>query len=285
MWLKEMFTWVEEEYGLRIVTGTFGAWKTKYTFMEAFLRKQENPNWVIISNIPYNDIDWNPLTDILFSSKEDLRLVLRYVFDYLKDTNYPYFLAWQTFVPIKIIIDEAHLYYFSRDFKAFDMEMMTILTQCRKRLITIYFITQELWQIDKFLRRLCPDVIVYNKTWRNLVAKSHMYFISTEKTDMSDEFNVEEISTKTIWRDSRRLYFNKNLKAFFDQKYLTYYICWAENLFDRSKEDFNQFLHNKYWDILLDNSTRYDYEDSDFPDYQSDTQQQLNEDIQVPKVN
>lgn len=252
---------IDPEYWLRIVTGTFGAGKTKNTFLEAFLRKQQNPNWVVISNIPYKDINGDPLVDIVFSSKNDLREILKHVFTYLKDTNEDQFLREEVFPPIRIIIDEAHLYYFSRDFKAFDLEMMTILTQCRKRLVTIYFITQELWQIDKFLRRLCPEVIVYTRWSFNLTEKNLMYFISTEKSDVADEMNVECLSTQTIRRDWLRLFFDKSLQAFFDQKYLTNFICGASDLYLWSYPEFKEFLSFRRNEILLD----MEYEKWDSP--------------------
>ena len=118
----------EWEFGMRLITWTFWAGKTKNTFQEAFLRKQQNPDWIIISNVPYKDLDWNSLVDISFNSKQDLKTLLEHLYRYLQDTNHTEYLQDMLFVPIKIIVDEAHLYYFSRDFKAFDMEMMTILT-------------------------------------------------------------------------------------------------------------------------------------------------------------
>lgn len=243
--LLDLIRWVEEEYGLRLVTWTFGSWKTKNTFREAFLWKLQNPYWIIISNIPYKDFEWNDLVDISFDSKDDLRMVLNYVFDYLRDTNTFDILKEWLFVPIKIIIDEAHLYYFSRNFKSFDMEMMTILTQCRKRLVSIYFITQELNQIDKFLRRLSPEVIEYRITSLGLVRKDLYYFKSTEQSDINDVYNVELLQSKLIWWDKLVLFFTPKLKNFFEQRFLTYYICWAKSTFSMSYYDFLNFIKER----------------------------------------
>lgn len=242
----------EWEFWMRLITWTFGAWKTKNTYQELYLWKHLNPNWILISNVPYKDRDWNSLVDISFNSKTDLKTVLQHIYEYLRDTNYLDYIKQSVFVPIKLVVDEAHLYYFSRDFKSFDMEMMTILTQCRKRLITIYFITQELWQIDKFLRRLCPEVIVYNKETLWLFRKNLMYFKSTEKSDIADEYNVEMLDTKIVWRDWLRLWFNKDLKEFFSQKYLTYFICGVGDSYKLQYSDFYSFIENRRQNILTD---------------------------------
>lgn len=245
MGLLDRIRWIDEEYWLRIVTGSFGSGKTKNTYREAFLRKQKNPDWILIANTPYENIDGTPLVDIPFSSKKDLQNVLSYLFIYLDQTNTNIILKDQYFPPIRLIVDEAHLYYFSRDFKSFDMEMMTILTQCRKRMVTMYFITQELSQIDKFLRRLAPEVIMYTKWPLNLVYKSLYYFKSTEKSDISDEYNVEEISSRIVWWDKLVLWFNKDLQTFFDQRYLTNYVCWLSSLFIMTYIDFFNFIKER----------------------------------------
>jgi len=240
----------EWEFGMRLITWTFWAWKTKNTFQEVFLWKIQNPDWVVISNIPYKDVDWKNLVDISFNSKQDLKTLLEHLYRYLRDTNTFEYLQDSVFVPIKIIIDEAHLYYFSRDFKSFDMEMMTILTQCRKRLVSIYFITQELPQIDKFLRRLCPEVIVYTRWSLWLVYKNLMYFKSTERSDIADDYNVEMLSSRIVWRDWLRLFFNKDLQKFFDQQFLTYYICGAWDIYSLDYAWFFSFINNRRNQIL-----------------------------------
>lgn len=251
---------VNIEYWAYIITWIFWSGKTKNTYLEAFYRKQQNPYWIVISNIPYKDIDWNDLVDIHFNSKSDLTLLTKYLFDYLAETNLPEILKVWIFPPIFFILDEAHLYYFSRSHKDFDVNFLTLLTQCRKRLVTMYYITQELAQLDKQFRRLSPNIYIYSKWfwfWKRIdqwwtrkyqrTYKSHYYMTQRETTvDIENAFNSELIKETLIRPDPRRLFFNKKLKAFFDQKYLTNYICGSNDVFFLSYWEFlNILIKNK----------------------------------------
>ena len=140
-------------YWLRLITGAFGIWKTKNVFQSAYLWKKDNPEGILISNIKYDFVD------ILFNSKKDFDFIMKDIVQYIRDTNnYDELKKSIDFPPIKIIVDEAHLYLFAREFKSFTKDLLLVLTQCRKRDISIDFITQELWQIDVFIRRLCPYI-------------------------------------------------------------------------------------------------------------------------------
>jgi len=90
-----------------------------------------------------------------------LNTILLRLKKYIQETNIETFFKTATWLPIRVVVDEAHLYYFSRDFKKFDFDTLLILTQCRKRKVSIDFITQELAQIDVFIRRLVPYVSRY----------------------------------------------------------------------------------------------------------------------------
>jgi hypothetical protein len=56
--------------------------------------------------------------DFYFNSKKDFDFILRDLVQYIHETNEDEELKKSiTFPPIKIIVDEAHLYLFARDFK------------------------------------------------------------------------------------------------------------------------------------------------------------------------
>lgn len=245
-----MFTWLtNQEYWLRLVTWHFWAWKTKNVFQEAFFWKQKNPDGLLIANIPYDFVD------IHFNSKADLNLILSHILAYIEATNTIEDMKEAIFPPIKVLIDEVHCYYFARDFKAFDKDVMTIITQCRKRRITIDFISQELAQLDVFIRRLTPLVLYYEKFifW----FKKAILFraLQNEATDVWQETAFEELDRTRLRPDNRVLFFNKKLKHYYEQKYLTYYVVWfTDVLKERTFEQFKAKqleLYEKYWYLFL----------------------------------
>lgn len=226
------------DYGLRLVGGSFWAWKTKNVFQNAYLWKKENPKWLLIANVPYDFVD------IYFSSKDDLNKVLMYLKRYIEETNIVEFMkAWYK-IPIKLIIDEWHIYYFARDFKALDKEILLILTQCRKRRISIDIITQELRQIDVFMRNLSPYVYWYNDIFLWVRKQSVFYMPNGDVTNVTDE-KVEEIDKEFLMPDRWQKLFNRGLQTFFDQRFLTYHIIWLWSHFQLSYDEFYDYLKNK----------------------------------------
>ena len=210
-----------EWYWLKLITWTFGAWKTKNVFQSAYLWKMLNPDWIIISNLDYDFVD------IVFDSKEDFDFVLKDLVQYVRDTNNIDELKSSiNFPPIKIIVDEAHIYLFARDFKWFTKDILLVLTQCRKRDISIDFITQELWQIDVFIRRLAPYIQYFQTLSFGLRKQSMLYSLDAEATSMRDELSFEEVDSSYLLPDSWALFFKKKLQRFYDQKYLTKYVIW-----------------------------------------------------------
>lgn len=243
--LKSLVSWVDQDYGMKIITGQFWRGKSKYSYMEAFLRKQQNPDWILISNVPYKNIDWESLVDIFFNSKQDLAKVLECLKYYIDLTNTEDILQEMYFPPIRLIIDEAHVYFPARWFKEFNADMFDIMTQCRKRSILITFITQEIPQLDKAIRRLVPEVISYEPSTLWLVRKRLYLFKSTEQSDIANDFNVTLLSSRIILRDWIRLLFNRDLQAFFDQRFLTLYVCWLHSVFELSYQSFFKLINDR----------------------------------------
>ncbi|MEI6774983.1 MAG: hypothetical protein WCL18_09820 [bacterium] len=150
--------------------------------------------------------------------------IIEYISSYIADSNTSDRFKAKDFPLIRIIIDEAHLYFFSRDFKALNKTALLILTQCRKRFIQVDFVTQELAQLDVFMRRLMPYVMNYEKWLFGFQRATMYYFKVAEVSDIGDELKVEQLETEYIRPDRVQTRFNKELEHYFAQRYLTYYV-------------------------------------------------------------
>jgi len=250
-WKVTLFNmWFGEGYWLRLITWEFGSWKTKNVFQSAFLWKKANPNWILISNLKYDFVDF------YFNSKKDFDFLLRDLVRYIHDTNNLDDLKKSIeFPPIKIIVDEAHLYLFARDFKGFTKDILLVLTQCRKRDISVDFITQELWQIDVFIRRLCPYIEYFQKLPLGLTKQSILYSLDVEGTSMKNEEMFEEVESSWLLPFSRWPVFNKKIKDYYDQKYLTKFVIGYENVryTDEDKSDTFSKRYPEFKDKMLKN--------------------------------
>lgn len=247
-------TWFGEWYWLRLITWEFGSWKTKNVFQSAFLWKKQNPNWILISNLKYDFVDF------YFNSKKDFDFLLRDLVRYIHDTNNLDELKKSIdFPPIKIIVDEAHLYLFARDFKWFTKDILLVLTQCRKRDISVDFITQELGQIDVFIRRLCPYIEYFQKLPLWLTKQSILYSLDVEWTSMKNEDMFEEVESSRLLPFSRWPIFNKKVKDYYTQKYLTKFVIGYENVrySDEDKDDSVSKRYPEFKEKMLKNLEEY----------------------------
>ena len=240
-------------YGVRLVTGAFWAWKTKNVFKESIFRKKQNPNWLIIANVPYSHVD------ITFNTVEDLQLLLQYISKYIDDTNDLDTLKKDTYRPLLLIVDEAHVYFFSRNFK-WNMNQDSIITntQCRKRNIMINYITQDLAQLDVFMRRLCPNVTFYRRYFFFFTIALNLYYKVAEATDIGDEYSVEIESRYFVRPDRLQKKLHPIIRPFFEQKYLTKYVIWYTRSFTLSYKDFFWLLTNTNDLTILPKSKKSD---------------------------
>ena len=236
-------------YWVKIITWEFWAGKTYNVFYEAYKRKLSKENPFIISNIPYS---W---VDLVYTWIEDLQKVFKVLVEYAQNTNDKDTLnEYWKFRPIIFILDEAHLYFFSRWFsKNFNKEQLIILTQVRKRKISMYLITQELAQLDSTFRRLVPAVRKYYKglgwyrRWTD-------YYFKKDDTDVKDE----NIADKTWgWflaggflapaiKATLAKWFNLKTKDFFDDYWTSYFITWFWKNID-DEFDLEKFMDLVYW--------------------------------------
>ena len=235
------------DYWVKIILWEFWSWKTYNVYYEAYLRKLSKENPYIIANVPYYFVD------LCYSSVDDLIKIFKVLVDYSDITNKKEILQdYDWFRPIIFILDEAHLYFFSRWFsKNFNKEQLIVLSQVRKRKISMYLITQELAQLDSTFRRLVPAVRKYYYWfgfWRWYVD----YYLKKDDTDIKNE----EISDKVGWWPVFGSYLAPKIKyfflkilnskklAFFRDYWTSYYITWFEKKINVLT--LNSFLNDLY---------------------------------------
>jgi len=78
--LSDLFAW-SPDFGIRIIAGDMWAWKSFNVYQDAFLWKLRNPDWILISNIPYDFVDYR------FSRNSDLDQILLFLINYMVLTN------------------------------------------------------------------------------------------------------------------------------------------------------------------------------------------------------
>ena len=140
--------------------GNFWSWKTFGTFLEvAQLDKEKN---FIIANVPYKFVD------LFYSLPDELYAIIENLEKWIRATNddvETYYLNQFDYKNIVLIVDEAHLYFNARkrDKGGLMERLDVILTQCRKRNIKIFFISQRMKRVDINIRRMTDFVIRYKK--------------------------------------------------------------------------------------------------------------------------
>lgn len=240
------------DYWVKFVVWDFWAWKTKNLFQFWYLWKKENPNWILIANIPYDFVD------IFFDSKDDFDCLMKDLVQYIRDTNSVEFLKQgKEFPPILILWDEIHEYLFSRDFKNFSKDVVLVLTQCRKRSIEINCISQRLTQVDVFLRRLVWLFHVFKNVGNpkfGITKQMIKECIDPESNNIDDDLAYETLETCIILPAVRHPVLKKRLSSYFEQKYLTYYVVWWVNKYanddDIDKLNKKELVYSHRYDEL-----------------------------------
>jgi len=137
---------------IEIFTGRLGGGKTYSAvqrLIKLFLR-----GGIVYTNIKLN----HDAINSYFIKKHGLQLDLNRQAVFLSNDQigefYKYVTAGQDDVPTMVIIDEAQLFFNSRDWAKTGREVLTFLTQTRKVQVDIILITQHQDNIDKQFRRL-----------------------------------------------------------------------------------------------------------------------------------
>lgn len=224
-----------QTFWVQVVVWLSGTWKTKNEFQKAYKWKQERiksgRKHIIIANVPYDFVD------IFYSSNKDLKNIWDWIYKYIKDTNDPATL-WLLDIPdIYWIMDEAHQYFFSRDFKNIDANAVKVTPQIRKRFIELTVITQNVWQLDLFFRRLSEYTVEYTHGNFLYHAVRNVYYNKlVAPNDLWDVTQAELVDTKNIpkkkWYNLLSKYlpwWNIDYKPFFQQEYLTEFVICPDD--------------------------------------------------------
>lgn len=186
-------------YGCYLIMWNFKAWKTYWTFLDLYeLDKRKN---FIIANIPYKKVD------LFFATPEDLFCIFDDLDIWIKDTNSDLSsYDEKKYKNIHLVVDEAQLYFDARKWNKADLldRLKIFLSQCRKRNISVYFITQRTALIDKTIRRYADFVIRYKRVkflllWIQRCFKS-LYENEADISDINGEdWQNVYVSTEKSW--------------------------------------------------------------------------------------
>lgn len=266
------------QYWLNFVMWNFWAWKTFWTYLDLFdLDKKEN---YIISNVPYSIVDY------YFSTSEQLINVFDILEQYMYNTNEDlenYFDMSTKQKNIILVVDEAQIYLGARESltKASILNRLKlVLTQCRKRKIKVFFITQRLSQVDIYVRRLSDFVVEYNR-------KSFLWLITrVKKTTYENKWDVADIEsdniTKISWdwemnsyKEDAKLYseffsplttllnwfvfFSSSYRRILKEEFVTYHIVWYinDNIQPLTLDNLIKWLYNTQ--DIVDNERNYNF--------------------------
>jgi len=146
---------------------------------------------------------------------------------------------------------------------------MTILTQCRKRNIAIDIVSQRLAQLDVFIRRLSWYCTYYRPFLFGFRWALHYDMEWWDKTDIE---SFELVQRELQFPKRFNLLFNKDLVKYYNQRYLTNYVVWVDQVFlsdpDEKKKVKNEksftipeFRKNEFANFvfLVSDKTGYDF--------------------------
>ena len=261
------FLWVKPKrlFGSVLVEWNFGSWKTFYTEFESYELAFKNPDYLIISNIPFSR------ADIVYNSFEDFSKILDHMYKYFAMSNNE-LKDLDKYKNILFIMDEVHLYFPAR--ASMDKsrakiwnKLNTILTQCRKRNVKFYFITQRVQKTDIEFRRLSEFIyyLNFNRFFglpinRLSIIRAWWGISDLIGEDWTTWESVEELAKDVIYswvwkhntfffrREQKYLHPDWNLRK---EKHITNWICWVKPLDEESwefLEDWTDSIYNLTFD-------------------------------------
>lgn len=229
-------------FGSVLVEWNFGSWKTFFTEFESYELAFKNPDYLIISNIPFSRVDIN------YNSFQDFTKILDHLYKYFAISNNE-LKDLDKYKNILFIMDEVHLYFPAR--ASMDKsrakiwnKLNTILTQCRKRNVKFYFITQRVQKTDIEFRRLSEFIyyLNFNKFFgmpinRLSIIRAWGWISDLIWEDWTTWENEEELKKDVIYswiwkhntvffrREQKYIHKDWNL---WKEKHITNWICWVK---------------------------------------------------------
>lgn len=250
---KKLFT---QPYGTYSIMGNFWSGKTSGTFLDVSLYDKNKT--YIIGNVPYSFVDQ------MYDTPEELNVILNSIINYCKITNRDikkYYDERFKYKDIVLIVDEAHRYFDARKWKMYSDELDVVLSQCRKRNIQAFFISQRLKRVDLNIRRLSDFTVRYWKYKKPILPKCEFVdrFIYSNEWDIAD-IQGDDAKTYIMNAENAQAELEKSLidkqdfkplKVIFGQKihnskrwimkneyYNTLYICWLDMKFVNAADPF-----------------------------------------------
>lgn len=240
----------------------YGDWKTYSTFYKAYEERERRPV-LLISNVPYKNVD------IFFDTLDELKQILRTIEEYMSITNdniEQYYNQRHMYKDIIMIVDEAHKFFDSRHFwnKDWGMDRLTgVLTQCRKRNIKFYMVSQKANTIDLRIRTQSDYLEEYSHTklvFPFLTIERARRQVYENRGDISDLQGQKmaiawDFSWQQAIKDKYRIlsefyypltsilkYFVRNAKPYIDlwkEKFLTLYVVGLSGTKYNSKKNYS----------------------------------------------
>ena len=210
-----------KNFGVYCVMGNFWSGKTSWTFLD--LSKVDKRKTYIIANVKYSFVDK------FFNTPKDLSLVLDSVINYCKITNKDikkYYEEREKYKDIILVVDEAHLYFDSRNRKNYSSSLDVILSQCRKRNIKVLFISQRLKRVDLNIRRLADFVIRYRRERKPIFIGFEWVkrFIYSNEGDLAD---IQWDDQRTYITNGENPQVNDIEKSEVDKNFFTPLFRWS----------------------------------------------------------
>lgn len=237
-----------KSFGVYSVMGNFGSGKTSGTFLD--LSKYDKRKTYIIANVKYSFVDR------FFNTSEELNQALNAVINYCKVTNKDikkYYDEREKYKDIVIVVDEAHLYFDARKRKDYSGVLDVILSQCRKRNIKCFFVSQRLKRVDLNIRRLSDFVIRYSRTWKPILpgiervnryvysnewdladiqgddAKTYIMNWENQKVNELEASEIEKSHFSPLLKIRKRYPFGNERGKLASEKHNTLFISWLDS--------------------------------------------------------
>lgn len=273
-----MLWWVKPKklFWSVLVEWNFGSGKTFFTEFESYELAFKNPDFLIISNIPFNRVDIN------YNSFQDFAKILDHLYKYFAVSNNE-LKDLDKYKNILFIMDEVHLYFPAR--QSMDKtraklwnKLNTVLTQCRKRNVKFYFITQRVQKTDIEFRRLSEFIyyLNFNRFFGLPINRLSIIRAGGWISDLiwedwttweSEEDLKKDVIYSWLWKHNTVFFRNEQKMLHKDwnlrkEKHITNWICWVkptwedwEILEDDDSDSIYNLTYEEFYQKLLKTPT------------------------------